>query len=435
MACPLPSPDDRAATRYPAPPSRITALRPFMDAPARPGPLASGTGVAEPDLSTGLVFLLALGAGLGAASVYYSHPLLPQLQQSLGASVQATGLVPTLVQLGYAAGILLLAPLGDRYDRRLIITAKAVLLTLGLIGTALSTGIVAMYAACLFTGVMATLAQDAVPAAATLAPEAKRGRVVGTVMTGLFLGVLLSRVASGAIAARFGWPAVFWTAAGVVALFAVAAWRGLPSIVPTTRLGYLALLRSLASLWAAHPAMRRAAFAQALLSVAFSAFWSTLAVMLHDQFGLGPAVAGAFGLAGAVGAMAASLAGRWADRHGPEWVTRLGAGLATAFFALQLFDALLPGMPWRIGLLIVGTLGFDFGIQASLVGHQTLMYGLDPAARSRLNALLLTSMFIGMAAGSALASALLAQFGWMGVMGLATVASAGALASRLTAPR
>ena len=137
------------------------------------GPSAA-TGLA-PDLSPALVFLLALGAGLGAASVYYSHPLLPQLQQSLGTSVQAIGLVPTLVQLGYAAGILLLAPLGDRYDRRLIITLKAVALTLGLAATALSTGIASMYLACLFTGVMATLAQDAVPAAATLAPEAKRG--------------------------------------------------------------------------------------------------------------------------------------------------------------------------------------------------------------------------------------------------------------------
>ena len=270
-----------------------------------------------------------------------------------------------------------------------------------------------------------------VPAAATLAPEARRGRVVGTVMTGLFLGVLLSRVASGAIAARFGWPAVFWTAAVVVALFAVAAWRGLPSIAPSTRLGYFALLRSLGSLWAAHPAMRRAAIAQALLSVAFSAFWSTLAVMLHDQFGLGSAVAGAFGLAGAVGAMAASLAGRWADRRGPAWVTRLGAGLATGCFALLALDAALPSVPLRLGLLVIGTLGFDFGIQAALVGHQTLMYGLDPAARSRLNALLLTSMFIGMAAGSALASALLAQFGWLGVVGLTTAASGGALALRM----
>ena len=157
--------------------------------------------------------------------------------------------------------------------------------------------------------------------------------------------------------------------------------------------------------------------------------------MLHDSFDLGPAVAGAFGLAGAVGAMAASLAGRWADRHGPAWVTRLGAGLSTVFFALLALDLVLPSVPLRLALLVVGTLGFDFGIQASLVGHQTLIYGLDPAARSRLNALLLTSMFIGMAAGSALASALLAQFGWMGVVGLATAASAGALALRLTAPR
>ncbi|MBU0893760.1 MAG: MFS transporter, partial [Gammaproteobacteria bacterium] len=284
--------------------------------------------------------------------------------------------------------------------------------------------------ASLAVGLMATLAQDVVPAAATLAPAEHRGRVVGTVMTGLLLGILLSRVVSGFVAEHFGWRAVYVAAAGAVSLLGVAAWRGLPRFAPTTQLGYGALMGSMLSLWRRHGALRRAAWAQGLLSIGFSAFWSTLAVMLHSQFHLGSAAAGAFGLAGAAGALAAPLAGRLADKRGPEVVTRLGAALAVVSFASMALSAVLP-LQWQLGLIVVSAIGFDFGIQAVLVAHQTIVFGIEPAARSRLNALLFTGMFIGMATGAALGSLALAQWGWMGVVGLATVASIAALGGRV----
>jgi predicted MFS family arabinose efflux permease len=203
----------------------------------------------------------------------------------------------------------------------------------------------------------------------------------------------------------------------------LAAWRLLPRFAATTQLGYGALLASLAQLWRKHPALRRATAAQALLSVGFSAFWSTLAVMLQAApFHIGASVAGAFGLAGAAGALAAPLAGRLADRSGPGRVARLGAGLAAVSFVAMGLGASLP-VAAQLVLLALGAVAFDLGVQATLVAHQSIVYGIDPAARSRLNAVLLTGMFVGMAAGSALGATLLAHAGWAAVMALAAAAS------------
>ncbi|MFP5472297.1 MAG: MFS transporter [Gammaproteobacteria bacterium] len=395
-------------------------------------PLASGSAAApaQPDLSRLLVLMLAAGAGLGAAALYYAQPLLGILGADLGASPAQTGLVPTLTQLGYTAGILLLIPLGDRYDRRRIILVKVVLLMLALLASALAPGLGALLVASLAIGLTATLAQDIVPAAAALAPEAHRGRTVGTVMTGLLLGILLSRVASGLVGQQWGWRAVFLATAGSIALIGLALWRGLPRFVPSTQLSYGQLMASLVQLWKRYGPLRRATLAQGLLSIGFSAFWSTLAVMLHERFQMGSAAAGAFGLAGAAGALAAPLAGRLADRRGPGRVTQLGAGLALLSFALLLVQDLLPPAA-QIGLLVVAAIGFDFGVQATLVAHQTLVYSLDPGARSRLNALLFTGMFIGMAAGAALGSQVLAHAGWFGVVLLAMASAGATLAVRL----
>jgi len=387
---------------------------------------------AHEKLPGSLILLLAASAGFGVAALYYSQPMLGVLGPDIGASARSVGFVPTLTQLGYALGILLLAPLGDRFDRRRIILAKASVLVLALLGAALSPSVAPLLVASLVIGLAATLAQDVVPAAATLAPEAHRGRIVGTVMTGLLLGILLSRVLAGFVAEHFGWRAMFVVAAASIAFIGVAAARGLPRLRPTTHLGYGALLGSLAGLWKRHGALRRAAVAQALLSVGFSAFWSTLAVMLHGApFHLGSAAAGAFGLAGAAGALAAPIAGRLADRRGPELVIRMGAALVAVSFAVMLFAPLLATPAARLGLIVVAAIGFDFGLQAALIAHQTVVYGIDPGARSRLNAVFFTGVFVGMATGSALGALVLAQWGWSGVAAMASVSALGALAVRM----
>lgn len=381
-------------------------------------------------LRASLVLLLAFGTGTAVATLYYSQPMLAVMAADLHIGDRAVGLVPTMTQLGYALGISLLAPLGDRVDRRRIILIKAWLLVAALAMTAMAPSLAILLIASFAIGMAATLAQDIVPAAATLAPADERGRVVGKVMTGLLLGILLSRVFAGFVSEHFGWRSMFGAATASIMMVAVLLWRGLPAFEPTSTLSYGALLRSLATLVRRYGALRRAASAQAFLSVGFGAFWSTLAVMLHHApFHFGPAAAGAFGLAGAAGALAAPVAGRAADRRGPAVVTRLGAGIAALAFASMALSPLFPSS-LQLALIVLSAIGFDLGIQASLVAHQTVIYGIDPEARSRLNAVLVVSMFIGMASGAALGSQALAAFGWLGVVALCTASSLVALAIR-----
>ncbi|NIJ70322.1 putative MFS family arabinose efflux permease [Xanthomonas sp. 60] len=370
--------------------------------------------------------VMAAGAGFSVASLYYAQPMLGAMSSSLQVGEASIGLVPTLTQLGYAAGIALLAPLGDRYDRRRIILVKSLLLAAALLAAGLSGQLPGLLLASLLVGLMATVAQDVVPAAATLAAPAQRGAVVGKVMTGLLLGILLSRVVSGVVADQLGWQAMFIAAAASVAVMGLLLRAVLPRFAPTTRLGYGALLGSMLQLWRQWPVLRRAVLAQGLLAMGFSAFWSTLALMLHDHFSIGSAGAGAFGIAGAAGALAAPLAGRLADRIGTPRVARWGIIVALAGFASLLLQAALPPV-LQLALLALAAVVFDFGFQSALVSHQALVYGLQPDARSRLNALLFTGVFVGMAVGGGLGAVALAQAGWMGVVLLACATSALAL--------
>jgi len=396
--------------------------------------ISATTTAPAPALSAKIVFLLAAGAGLSVASIYYSQPMLSIMGDTFHAGVSDTGMVPTLTQAGYALGILLLAPLGDRHDRRQIIRIKGVLLALTLLMCGFSSSFPLLLLSSLAIGLAATVAQDIIPAAATLASDANRGKTVGTVMTGLLAGILLSRVFSGVVAEYFGWRSVYMLAALGVLVITLTIGAVLPRFKPNTTLGYPALLRSLGKLWADYPELRRAALAQGLLSVAFSAFWSTLAVMLAEKYQLGSAVAGAFGLAGAAGALAAPLAGMLADRHGPDYVTKIGAAMVVCSFALMFLLPWLP-LPAQLALIALSAVGFDLGIQATLVAHQTIIYAINPAARSRLNAIMFTLVFIGMASGAALGSKVLESAGWPGVVLLATLAAAGGLALRMLAKR
>ena len=377
-----------------------------------------------------IILALALGAGFSVAAIYYSQPLLPLMGSDLHLTVNGMGLVPTLTQAGYALGILFLLPLGDRYDRRRLILLKSAALALLLLACSLTAHFPALLLVSLLIGMAATMAQDIVPAAAILAPAGKQGKTVGTVMTGLLLGILLSRTVSGFVGAAFGWRMMFQLAAVSIAFIGVLMWSVLPRFATHSTLSYPALMKSVAHLWQRYPALRRAAFAQGFLSVAFSAFWSTLAVMLLEKYQLGSAVAGTFGIAGAAGALAAPLAGGLADKVGAEKVTQLGAMLVTASFALMFTLSFLPPHA-QLAVIAVSAIGFDLGLQSSLVAHQNLVYGLEPQARGRLNALLFTVVFVGMAAGSALGSKVYSMAGWSGVVALAALAGLVALAIRV----
>jgi len=381
-------------------------------------------------LSAKMIFTLATAGGLAVASIYYSQPMLSLMGNGIQATPASIGMIPTLTQAGYALGILLLIPLGDRFDRRAIILLKSLFLTLALLLCSIVPSIHGLLFASLVTGIAATMAQDIVPATAALAPESQRGKTVGTVMSGILIGILLSRVVSGFVAEYFGWRVMYQLAAFSTALIGLALWRVLPRFTPATRLSYSTLLLSMYHLWQRYPTLRRAAISQGLLSLAFSAFWSTLAIMLNETYHLGSAVAGAFGLAGAAGALAAPLAGAIADKTGPSRVTQLGSALVMVSFAAMFLLPLLSPHA-QLVLIVLSAIGFDLGVQATLVSHQSIVFSLEPAARGRLNALLFTFMFIGMSAGAAIGSFSLENGGWSAVVMVATLAAAASLVVRM----
>ena len=371
------------------------------------------------ELNNKMIFLLALGAGISVSTLYYAQPMLGIIREDLNENISNVSLIPALTQLGYAAGGFFLGPLGDRFNRKSIISLKLILLMFALIISFFAKDLNVLIALSFIIGLTATAAQDFVPAAAILSKEESRGKSIGMVMTGLLFGILLSRVFSGAVSENYGWRVVYLIGAISIVFLLFITQKYLPNFQATTNASYKNLMKSLVLLWQKHSELRAATISQAILAVAFSAFWSTLAIMLNDRYQFGPMLAGAFGLAGAAGTLAAPIAGRLSDKFGPDKISRIGAMIAIISFAL-LFPINYFTKELQIILLIISTIGFDFGIQTSLVSHQSIVYGIDLNSRSRLNSILMTGMFIGMSVGAWAGGYLYGEFGIIGLSTLAT---------------
>jgi predicted MFS family arabinose efflux permease len=382
----------------------------------------------SPRLSKATLFAMAMAAGMGAANIYYNQPMLGVMNESLH-DPRVSAWIPTMTQLGYASGLLFLLPLGDMLERRRLIVLQFLGLAAALIFAALAPGLATLAIASVLVGAMATVAQQIVPFATILAEPTKRGAAIGSVMSGLLAGILLSRTLAGVVSSLADWRAVFWLAAPVAVAGAVLMRRVLPVHRPTQALQYGALMVSLGKLWVHEPMLRRAAATQALLFASFSAFWTILALRLaQPPLNLGAAAAGLFGIVGTVGVAMAPIAGRIADRKGPAPVIALGA--AAMILAWVVFGA------WSnlIGL-VIGVIVLDFGEQIALVSNQHLIYSLHPEYKSRLNTLFMTTMFVGGAIGSFLSALAWSHFGWAGVTLLGAVLPMGALVLSLNSQR
>jgi predicted MFS family arabinose efflux permease len=370
----------------------------------------ASTSVAADRSLRGLLLLLATIAGVSVANIYFNQPLLANFRQSFPGSASWVGAVPAVTQLGYAAGMLLLAPLGDRFDRRRLILLQIAGMCIALVVATAAPSLSVLIVASLAIGVLATIAQQAVPFAAELAPPAQRGHAVGMVMSGLLLGILLARTAAGVVAEYFGWRAVFGASVVALLVLAVVIIARLPKSQPTSVLPYGKLLVSMWHLVVEHRELREASLTGAALFAAFSIFWSVLALLLAGApFHLGPQAAGLFGIVGAAGALAAPLAGKFADRRGPRSIITVSIVLVAMSFVVFGVSAK------SIAGLVVGVIILDIGVQAAQISNQSRIYALKPEARSRVNTVYMVTYFIGGALGSGAGAIVWPTFGWIGV--------------------
>lgn len=383
-----------------------------------------------PRASRRQVLALATGAGASVANLYYAQPLLQEIARTFHAGAGAAGLVVTATQVGYAAGLLFLVPLGDLVERRRLV-ATVLVGTAGTLAAAAAAPTLPLFAAALLlVGIASVVAQVLVPFAADLAPDGERGRVVGTVMTGLLLGILLARTAAGLVAQAGGFRAIYALSAVLMVVMAALLRRALPEHKPAAaaaRLGYPQLLRSISCLLRDLPVLRRRAAYGALLFASFSVFWTALAFLLSGPpYGYNQSTIGLFGLVGAAGALAASLAGRAGDRGLTRPATGFSIALTLASFAL------LAAGGRSLVALLAGILALDFGVQGAQVLNQGEIYRLRPDARSRITTAYMTCYFAGGALGSVGAGAAFQRWGWAGICAMGACFSALALTIWLT---
>ncbi|MHA0935831.1 MFS transporter [Enterobacter kobei] len=372
-----------------------------------------------PGLSPALILLMSVATGLAVASNYYAQPLLDTIARAFNLSASSAGFIVTAAQLGYAAGLLFLVPLGDMFERRMLIVSMTLLAAGGMLITASSQSLTMMIVGTALTGLFSVVAQILVPLAATLASPDKRGKVVGTIMSGLLLGILLARTVAGLLASLGGWRTVYWVASVLMVVMALALWRGLPKVKQENHLNYPQLLASVFSLFTQDKLLRTRALLGCLTFANFSILWTSMAFLLAaPPFNYSEGVIGLFGLAGAAGALGARPAGGLADKGKSHLTTTAGLVLLLLSWAAIWYGHV------SVLALIVGILVLDLTVQGVHITNQTVIYRVKPEARNRLTAGYMTSYFIGGAAGSLISASAWQYAGWSGVCGIGAIVAA-----------
>ncbi|TXK44297.1 MFS transporter [Pontibacter qinzhouensis] len=354
---------------------------------------------------------MTIASGLVVANNYYNQPLLGEIARTFQVPEAKAGIISMLTQVGYAIGLLLIIPLGDIFRRKRLILTDFILIIFSLLLAAFANHIYMLMLASLLIGATSVVPQLFIPMAAQLARPENRGKAIGTVMSGLLIGVLLSRTISGFVGAHLGWRAMFLIAAGLMVLLGLAIQLMLPEVHPSYKGSYKSLMRSLVSLVKEEPVLRLAAARGALTFACFGGFWTTLVFLLEEPpFNAGSDVAGAFGLVGAGGAIMASVMGRLADKMNTRHIiTATTLMIIVSYVIFGTFSHSFIG-------LVVGVILLDLGLQATHIANQTMVFSLNPEARNRLNTVYMVTYFTGGATGTLLASQAWQLWHWQGVV-------------------
>ena len=373
---------------------------------AHPSTAPAGT-----SMTRGMVLLFAFCCGAIVANIYYAQPIIELIAPDIGLTSTMASLIVSLTQIGYALGLFFLVPLGDLLENRRLMILTSLVAIASLLGAAFTDQPNVFLLVSLLVGFSSVSVQVLIPLAAHLTPEASRGRVVGGIMGGLLLGILLARPVSSVVADHFGWRAMFMGAAGLMAAISIILAFTVPKRQPDHSASYGQLLASLGTLLRQQPLLRQRAFYQACLFATFSLFWTAVPLELARNHGLSQSEIALFALVGAIGAIAAPIAGRLADAGH----TRIASLLAMLFASLSFLPAFVHPLYSVIGLAVTGVL-LDFCVQMNMVLGERTIYALDAKSRGRLNALYMTSIFIGGAFGSSIASAIYEHGGWSWVV-------------------
>lgn len=363
-----------------------------------------------PDISKGLILLLAIAAGISVANLYYNQPLLADIAKTFHISFQEVGLLSTFTQLGYASGIFLFVPLGDIKEKRKVILVLIAGVTISLLGVASAPNIYLLYIFCFTVGLSTGIPQLIVPLAAQLVAPEKRGKAIGTIASAMLIGILMARTLSGSVGFLLGWRYMFVLAAAIMGLLGLVLFFKLPKTTPDESITYGNLLKSLLHITIKYKTLRKAAITGAMMFGAFSVFWTTLTFLLESPaFGMNSNQIGMFGLVGVIGAVGARMIGGLNDKI-------RSSSIILACIILGIFSYSLLGLSTvTIPIIIVGIIALDFGVQGTMVSNQTVIISLNNNERSRLNTVYIVSIFIGGALGSTLGSIAWETNGWSGV--------------------
>lgn len=355
------------------------------------------------------LWTLTITTGLVIANIYYNQPLLNEIARTFGVTSARAGQVAVFTQVGYALGLLFIVPMADMLERKRMMIIDFGFIIAALLLAAFAPNINALLLASLLIGVSSIIPQLLIPMAAHLAKPSERGRKISFVQTGLLIGILLSRTLSGFIAEHWGWRSVFFVAAGLMVPMWVLVYRLLPEVEPTYKGLYKSLMLSIAGLIKENRHLRLAALRGASCFACFSAFWSTIAFLLKDNFNLGSDIAGLFGLAGAFGALAVSNIGRLTDRRSPYKIATFTISVLLLSFVIYYFSG------HSIVGMIAGVILMDMGLQGTHLCNQTIIFANNPAARNRINTVYMVSYFGGGAVGTFIGTQLWYRYQWTGV--------------------
>lgn len=385
----------------------------------------------EHSITTGTVWLLAVAAGLIVANLYYAQPLVGPISRATGLDPGAAGLLVTLTQIGYCLGLLFIVPLGDLLENRKLSFSLLLATGVALVAASVSSSATLFLAAAFAIGLCSVAAQVLVPIAAHMSSPEKRGQTVGTVMSGLLMGIMLSRPIASLVADAFGWHAIFLISAVATVALAFVLQKQLPERQPQGSMSYTQLLASMWHLLKTTPVLRRRAAYQACIFGAFSLFWTTVPLILaSDKFGLSQTGIAIFALVGVAGAVVSPLAGRRADQGKSRSTTAMAMIISMLSFAAPL---LIHGSrEFELALLVVVAITLDMGVTANLVVGQRAIFSLGAEARSRLNGLYVSIFFLGGALGSSLGGWMYAHHSWQGVLATGLMFPAVAFALYLT---